>query len=158
MWENEWPAWTTTLNQPSSRAPRVRYGWGKWYVLFYSSNPILLKHLLTLLFWVRSSVTCHLDIIPVYSYWVAVFIVISIVKFSTTLSISLQGNMRTDSKKIILALLGEKCGSSKAPNTVYFFAYFAHSIQIPFSGGNMYVILQLLLKFYVAVLLTTTIS
>lgn len=52
--------------------------------------------------------TCCFDIIPVSSHWVAVFIVISVVEFSTTLSISFQGNMRADSKKTVLALLGEK--------------------------------------------------
>lgn len=68
--------------------------------------------------------------------------------------------MRADSKKTLLAL-GDKQGGSSALNTFfYFFAYFTHSVQIPFSGGNMCVILHffLSLKFYVAVLLTTTVS
>ena len=61
---------------------------------------------------IKSSVTCLCDIIPVSSYWVAVFVVISIVEFPTTPSISFQGSTRANSKKTVLALLGEKQGIS----------------------------------------------
>lgn len=58
--------------------------------------------------WVKSSGTCHLDTIAVFSCRVAVFVAISKVEFSTTLSASLQGHVKADLKKTTLAVIGEK--------------------------------------------------
>lgn len=76
--------------------------------------------------------------------------------FHNTLSASLQGHMKADFKE-------NNVGSSwwkvrhflSLEHFVYFSAYFIYFVQIPLSGGNMYVILQLHffahLKFYGAV-------
>lgn len=59
--------------------------------------------------WVKSSGTCHSDIVPVCLCWVAVFIMISEVEFSTTLyQLLFKGIWKLISKKTTLALLGEK--------------------------------------------------
>lgn len=88
--------------------------WGRvcYFLLFKLGSFETFSHSTFLGEWVKSSVTCRFDVIAVFSYWVAVFVVISEVEFSTTLSISLQGSMRADSKKTVLSLLGEKRGTS----------------------------------------------
>lgn len=46
-WENQWPAWTTTLKCPIPIPPRSNACGGQVVVIFYYSNLILLKHSLT---------------------------------------------------------------------------------------------------------------
>lgn len=60
-----------------------------YFLLFKLDSSETFFHSSFLGVWVKSSVTCHFDIIPVYSYWAEVFVVTSIDEFSTLLLNSL---------------------------------------------------------------------
>lgn len=110
-WENQEPVWTTMFHSPGSYSTTVKRAWWGSGLPRSITQTWFCWNTLSLHFWglwVRSSATWHFAIIPLYSYRVAVFVVTSIVEFSTTLSPSLQENERADSKKQHWPLLGEK--------------------------------------------------
>ena len=103
--------WTTTLNHPAPAPLTSSVSGGEvvcCFLLLLLDSSETFFHSTFLGVWVKSSGTCHFDIIAVSSYRVAVFVVISKAEFSTALSTSLQGHMKADSKKTTLAVLGDE--------------------------------------------------